>query len=303
MFTGEIRRARSKRPLVIGLIFVAVVIAVVALVPMPHPVPTTFTLVPSNTVEVLALRDGVIAEVVTVDGSMVAKGTVIAKFDVSEAEQQLPEVEQKLAALEQRKAGGGKVSPAAKAALAKAEGALKAAKTALEKATKAGKGKETPAMAAAQKKVDAAQASVDKAQAGVGPTGEALDQAITAAQAEVAALKAQLAEKTLVSPGTGLLFLALEKGANLKKDAKLGEVKETSKLRAVVKVPAGEKTGKGMAVELTLGGAKRRVMLSGPATGETAEAELDNAKGEFKLGTSGEAVLEGEQRSLLAGMM
>ena len=52
-----------------------------------------------------------------------------------------------------------------------------------------------------------------------------------------------------------------------------------SKLRAVVKVPTGEKTSKGMAVE------------------------LDNAKGEFKLGTSGDAVLEGEQRPLLAGMM
>jgi hypothetical protein len=71
----------------------------------------------------------------------------------------------------------------------------------------------------------------------------------------------------------GLLFpgvVALEKGANVKKDAKL---------RAVVKVPTGEKTSKGMAVE------------------------LDNAKGEFKLGTSGDAVLEGEQRPLLAGMM
>lgn len=303
MFTGEIRRARSKRPLVIGLIFVALVIAVIALVPMPHPVPTTFTLVPSSTVEVLALREGVIAEVVTVDGSMVAKGTVIAKYDVSEAEKQLPDAEKKVATLEQRKASGGKVSPAAKAALAKAEGAVKSAKTALEKATKAGKGKQTPAMAAAQKKLDAAQASLTKAQDAVGPTGEALEQALTAAQAEVAAFKAQLAEKTLVSPGTGLLFLALEKGANLKKDAKLGEVKETAKLRAVIKVPAGEKTDKGMAVELNLGGAKRRVTLNGPATGDLAEAELDNAKGEFKLGTSGDAVLEGEQRSLLAGMM
>jgi len=81
-------------------------------------------------------------------------------------------------------------------------------------------------------------------------------------------LRRARSKRPLVS---GLLFpgvVALERGASVKKDAKL---------RAVVKVPTGEKTSKGMAVE------------------------LDNAKGEFKLGTSGDAVLEGEQRPLLSG--
>jgi multidrug resistance efflux pump len=303
MFTGEIRRARSKRPMVIGLIFVVIVLAVVLLVPMPHPVASTFTLQPGAMVDVVAPREGVVAEVVSADGAMVATGTVVAKFDLAEAEKQAPELQKKVEALEQRKASGGKVSPAAKAALTRAEAALDKAKAGLEKATRAGKGKTTPAMTAAQKKVDDAQAAADEAKLAAGPTGEALDRELADAQAALAAVKAQLEAKAIVSPGSGLLDLKLEKGAAVTKDAKVGSVADVAKLKALVKVPAGETITKGQAVELTLGTAKKRLVFTGPATGDTAEAEFDNSKGEAKPGTTGDCTIEGTQRSLLSGFL
>ncbi|MFO0599733.1 MAG: hypothetical protein U0228_30780 [Myxococcaceae bacterium] len=303
MFTGEIRRARSKRPLYIAIGVVVVIALIALLVPMPHPVATTFELTPGATTEVLLPRDGTIGEIVTTDGSMVAKGTVIAKFDVSAAEKELPELEKKVAALEERKAAGGKVTPAAKAALTKAEAALKKEEAALEKATKAGKGKTTPAMGAAQKKVDAAKEALEKAQLAVGPSGDELEKVLTESKDKVAALKAEVSSANVTSPGSGLLELKLEKGATLKKDAKLGTVSDLAKLKALVKVPASETTTKGQAVELVLASGKKRVTLAGPATGDTAEAELDNQKGEFKPGLKGEATLEGEQRSFLSGLM
>lgn len=304
MFTGEIRRARSKRPMVIGLIFVLVVVLVVLLVPMPRALPATFTLVPGSVTAVTAPRDGVVAEVITADGAMVARGTVIAKYDVSEAQKKSEELTRKIEALEERKASGGKVSPAAKAAVTKAEAALKKETAALEKATRAGKGKTTPAMTAAQKKVDAAKAALEKAQLAAGPVGEALDKEIADQKAALEGVKTELTSASITSPRAGILFLKLEKGAALKGNDALGDVKETAKLLAEVKVPAGEDIAKGQAVEIALApNNKKRLTFIGPAKNDVAQAEFDNSKGEAKPGATGDATIEGQQRSILQGML
>ncbi len=300
MFTGEIQRARSKRPLFIFLGFIALVGVLVLLVPMPRTVKSTFVLLPASTVELVAPRDGVIAELVSASGSTVGKGSIIAKYDVADAEKQVPELEKKLAALEQFKAAGGKPTPKAKAALTKAEGALKASEAALEKATKAAKGKTTPAVTAAQKKHDAAQAALDTARAAVGPAPEQLEPELTAAQAALTSLKAEIAAAVVLAPGSGVLTLeGLDKGATLKAGARLGVVDDVSKLRAQVKVPAGEPIKKGQGVELVFPTSRKHVLFGGEAKGDVAEGEIDNANGEFKAGTTGEADIEGEQRSVI----
>ncbi|MDP3153997.1 MAG: hypothetical protein Q8N23_15090 [Archangium sp.] len=300
MFTGEIQRARSKRPLVIGLISFIVVAGLVLVVPMPHTVKSTFVLAPLNTVELTAPREGTIGEIASATGSVVARGALIAKYDVTEAEKKIPELETQLATLEKQKPS--KPNPKAKAALARAEAALKAADAALVKVKKAAKGKKTPALAAAEKKQKAAAAAVEKARAAPsGVSKEALEQQVAATKEALAAAKAELATASILAPANGVLTLIeLEKGKHLTKDAKIAVVEDVSKLKALVKVPAGEVVLKGQGVELALPGGNKRVLFDADAKGELAEAEFDNAKGEFTVGARGEANIEGTQRSLVS---
>lgn len=299
MFTGEIQRSRSKRPLVIGAVFVVIVVAIVLLLPMPRTLKSTFVLVPFASVEVTAPRDGTIAEVVSPTGTTVARGAVIAKLDTSELDQQVAALEKQAATLEQQKAA--KPNPKAKAAVTKAEGALKAATAALEKATKAAKGKKTPALAAAEKKKAAAEAALEKARAAAGPAGDEAGKLLTGVQEQLAALKKQLAEAVVLAPGSGLLSVSgLDKGASVKAGAKLGTVDDVSKLKARVKEPAGEPLKKGQAVELVLSSGKRRVLFDADGKDGVADAEFDNTKAPLAVGLTGEAEIEGEQRSLVS---
>ena len=300
MFTGEIQRARSKRPLVIGLISFIVVVGLVLVVPMPHTVKSTFVLAPLNTVELTAPREGTLGELAATTGSVVARGALIAKYDVSEAEKKVPELEAQLAALEKQKPS--KPNPKAKAALARAAAALKAADAVRAKATKAAGGKKTPALTAAEKKQKAAAAAVEKANAApAGLSKEALEKQVTAAKEALTAAKAELATASILAPAAGVLTLIdLEKGKHLAKDARIAVVEDVSKLKALVKVPAGEVVLKGQGVELALPGGKKRVLFDSDAKGALAEAEFDNAKGEFSVGARGEANIEGTQRSLVS---
>lgn len=300
MFTGEIKRARSKRPLVIGLVFFIVVVGLILVVPMPHTVRSTFVLAPVSTVDVLAPRDGTIGELASTTGAVVVKGALIAKYDVTEAEKKLPELEKALAALE--KQAPAKPNPKAKAALAKAQAALKTADAALEKAKKAAKGKKTPALAAAEKKQKAAAAAVEKAQlAPAGLSREELEKQVAAAKEAVAAVKAELGAASILAPASGVLtILELEKGKAVAKDAKLAKVEDTSKLKAVVKVPAGEAVVKGQGVELLLPTGTKRVLFDAEAKDDVAEAEFDNAKGEWTAGAKGDADIEGTQRPIVS---
>jgi multidrug efflux pump subunit AcrA (membrane-fusion protein) len=295
MFTQEIKRSRSKRPLFIGIVLVVIVAAVVLLVPIPRTLKTHFVLQPGATTEVHAPRDGVLVEVVTTDGALVAKGSVIAKYDVSTLEQQIADLEKSLAALEEKK--GRPAPPKVRAAVGKAEAALKAAEAALAKATKAGK---TP-MAAATKKRDAAASALEKLKASAGPAPEVIEQELATSREALTALQTQLLQATMVSPATGVLTLSgVEKGSSVKAGAKLGVVDDVTKLKAVVDVPTGETVGKGQSATLLLDDGKRRVMFDAEAKGETAEILFDNSRGELKAGAKGDAELDGTPRSVLA---
>lgn len=300
MFTGEIKRARSKRPLYVALGFVAVIIVILLLVPMPFTVKTTFELVPVTTVDVLAPRDGTIGEVTVAAGGVVAKGAVIAKYDVSAAEQQIPALEKEVEQVEKSPVPA-KPNPRAKAVATKAEAALKTADLALEKATTAAKGKQTPALATAKKKQEAATAALAKARATVGLSKEEYDAKLAAVKALLDGAKAQVASVNVYAPASGVLSLgSLEKGKPVTRDAKIALVEDTSKLKAIVKVPPGEKVIKGQGVELVLPQGKYRVLFDSDAKGDLAEAMFDNAKGELVSGLKGEAHIEGTQRSIVS---
>lgn len=301
MFTGEIQRSRSKRPLVITLITIALIIGILLVVPMPYTVKSTYVLAPISTTELLAPRDGTIGELSATTGSVVAKGSLLAKYDVSELEKKVPELESQLAALEKQKPS--KPNPKAKALFEKAQKALKAADAALEKAQKASKGKKTPALAAAQKKQKAAAAAVEKATppTGSGLDKEELEKKVSEAKEALAAAKAAIASASILAPASGVLTLIeLEKGKTVAKDAKLAVVEDVQKLKAVVKVPSGEPISKGMGVVLVMPSGNKRVLFDEDAKGDIAEAEFDNAKGEFTVGARGEANIEAAQRSLVS---
>lgn len=297
MFTGEIQRSRSKRPLVITLITIILIIGILLVVPLPYTVKSSFVLAPISTTELLAQRDGVIGEISATTGSVVAKGSLIAKYDVSELEKKLPELEAQLAALEKQKPS--KPNPKAKAALSRAQAALKAADAALAKAQKSAKGKKTPALAAAEKKQKAAAAAVEKATPGL--SKEELEKKVSEAKAALAAAKAGIGSASILAPASGVLTLVeLEKGKTVAKDAKLAIVEDTQKLKAVVKVPSGEAISKGMGVILVLPAGNKRVLFDADAKGDIAEAEFDNAKGEFTVGARGDANIEAAERSLVS---
>jgi multidrug efflux pump subunit AcrA (membrane-fusion protein) len=297
MFTGEIQRSRSKRPLVITAITILLIAGILVVVPMPYTVKSTYVLAPISSTPVIAMRDGVIGEVSATTGSVVAKGSLIAKYDVSELEKKLPELEAQLATLEKQKPA--KPNPKAKAALLKAQNALKAADAALEKAQKAAKGKKTPALAAAEKKQKAAALAVEKATPGL--SKEELEKQISDARDAIAAAKAGIAAASILAPASGVLTLIeLEKGKTVTKDTKLAQVEDVAKLKAVVKVPSGEAITKGMGVVLVLPAGNKRVIFDDDAKGDVAEAEFDNAKGEFSVGASGDANIEAAERSLVS---
>ena len=300
MFTGEIQRSRSKRPLIIGLIFFILVVGLVLIVPMPHTVKSTFVLAPISVTELTAPRDGTIAELISTTGAVVARGALIARYDVAEVEKQLPELEKQLAALE--KQTPTKPNPNAKANLAKAQAALKAADAALAKAKKTARGKKTPALAAAEKKQKAASDALEKLKtAPTGLTRDELAKQVAAAKEAVVNAKAQIAAGAILAPAAGVLTLiALEKGRAVTKDTKIAMVEDIAKLKALVKVPNGEAVVKGQGVELLLPSGPKRVLFDADAKGDLAEAEFDNARGEFTVGARGEANIEGTQRSLVS---
>ena len=283
-----------------GLLFFILVVGLVLIVPMPRTVKSTFVLAPGSSVELTAPRDGTISEVSSTTGAIVAKGSIIAKFDVSEAEKKIPVLELQISIMEKPAV---RANPkVAKAAVVKAEAALKAAEAAVAKAKKAAKAKKTtPAMVAAEKKRVAAAAEVEKARAAVGMSREEVDKLLAADKVELAAAKAVVATGSLLAPGSGVLTLVdLEKGRAVAKGARIAVVEETARLKAMVKVPAGEEVLKGQGVELVLPSGGKRVLFDADARNDVAEAEFDNARGEFTVGLRGDANIEGTQRSLVS---
>lgn len=293
---------RSKRPLVIALCTLILVLSALLAVPLPHTLKSSYVLTPAGTLTLLAQRDGVIGEVSFQSGAVVTRGALIARYDVSALEQNLPLLEQQLAVLEKRQPG--KPDWKARGALAKAQRALKAADADLERARKAANGKRTPALTAAERQQKTAAAAVKRATPplGTGLTRRELEKKIAETKEAIASAKAAIASADIVAPASGVITLvALEKGKPVARDEKIATVEDTGKLKAVVKIPSGEEVRKGMGVVLTLpSGGTQHALFAADARADVAEAELDNAKGELTAGAQGAADIEATERSLVS---
>lgn len=296
MFTGEIRRARSRGPLYIGLVIVALIAAVVLFMPLPRTLKTTYKLEPIGSADVLAPRDGTIATLVASDGVWLEKGAVIAKYDTADSDKKLKAAEEKLAVAQKKLVPAAlKKSEAGQAAVAKAVAAEQAAKAALEKA--AAKGPKSPAVTGAEKKLAAAAAAVAKAKEVAGPSKAEVEQEVEALNKTIAAAKAELAAPDLVAPGAGVLAtLTVKPGQVVVAGGSIGRLDDVAKLKAIIAAPKGETLKAGLPVDLLIGTTRRRVTLE-KAT-PPLEVVLDNAKKELKAGTDGVAEITAEPRSL-----
>lgn len=301
MPTGETQRSRSKRPLVITLFALILVMSALLAVPLPHTVKSSYVLTPAGTFTLLAQHDGVIGEVNSQSGAVVTRGAIIARYDVVALEEKLPVLEQQLATFEKRQPG--KPDFKARAALAKLQRALKSADAALEKARKVANGKKTSALTAAEKQQKTAAAAVVRATPplGTGLTQRELEKKIAETKEAIASARSFIASADIIAPASGVITLtALEKGKPVAMDAKIATVEDTGRLKALVKVPSGEAVLKGMGVVLTLpGGGTQRTIFEADARGDVAEAQLNNAKGELAAGAQGDADIEATERSLV----
>lgn len=301
MFSGEIRRSRSKLPLIIGICVLLLVGAILLLVPMPRTLMSSFELLPVSTIEVTAPRDGTVAEIIASNGANVTKGALVAKLDVSDAEKAVAEWEKQLETLERQKASSGKAKAKLKRDVMKAEATLKSANAAADKAMKLPKAKRAAAVSKAEKKQKAATLGLEKARAALGPSTQELERRIASAKDALAAANQKKTTSEVVASAAGVLAaLSIEKGDQVLAGAKVAVVEDTSKLRAQVKVPEAEVVRKGQAVELVLPSEKKRVLFAEDGQEGKAEAVLENAKGEFSVGTRGDANIEGTPRPLVA---
>lgn len=288
MFTGEIQRGRSKRPIVIALVVVLLLGAVVLFVPMPRTVTSSFTLVPHAKVDVTAPREGTFTEVTAV--GVVNKGAVLAKYDLAPLEARKKDIEKQIASLTRQLQAPP--NPNAATNLVKAQTALKTAQTALTKA----KGKKK---VAAQKKVKAAEVALEKATAALPKPAFELEKPLQELNVVLDSVTSQLAQPTIVAPVTGLFTASVEVGKTVTAGASVGVVEDSSKLKAVVKEPEGEPLKRGQVVVLLLPKSRKRLSFDGDAKNGVAEAAFDNAKGDLKAGLTGTAELEGEPRPMV----
>ncbi|MGV3623653.1 MAG: HlyD family efflux transporter periplasmic adaptor subunit [Archangium sp.] len=278
---------RSKLPVIIVLLII--VGALVALVvPMPRTVATTYTLVAHARVEVPAPREGVFVEVAA--AGVVTKGTVLAKYDLAPLEAKKAELEKQIASL--TKQLQAPPNPNAATNLVKAEAALKSATAALAKA----KGKKK---VAAQKKVKVAEVALAKAKAELPKPAFELEKPLQEANMVLESVNSQLAEPNVVAPVSGVFTPAAEVGKVVPTGTSVGSIEDSSKLKAVVKVPEGETLKRGQVVTLMLPKGKKRVSFDADAKGGVAEAGFDNAKGELKAGVTGNAEVEGTPAPLV----
>jgi multidrug resistance efflux pump len=262
-------------------------------------VPTTFVLVSTSSTELTAPHDGVIGEVLAASGTLVTKGTPIAKFDVSTAEKQVTELTAQLEQLKTKKERAGQEQAPPSPAVVDAQRALALAKANLDKALKS---KKKTAIAAAKKKVGAAEQALARATAQApAPVDVALiDGQMSSAQMTLDSFQAQIDQPNVIAPTSGLLTIELKKGSTVKGGSKLGVVESVLKLKAQIRVPAGERMVKGQIVEIEFENhQKKKLVVDADAQEDIAEAEFENTKG-LKPGERGSAIVRGSPRSLLA---
>lgn len=290
-----------------GLIALAVAVAAIvglAVAPMPRTATAPCTLVPKLVTPVTVARAGTLAEVKVTEGQWVDKGTTIAKWETAVAAKKIAALETRLAEVQKK----NKASAVGARKLADAQGKLDRALAAQSKAQaevdklKASKAKR-PVVAKAEKKLTGATKTVTAAQKPVAALTVAPSKEI---QGEVAMLEGELAraktestDVSVVASADGFVTgLNAKPGQVVEANAVLARLEDSRTLKVVVVVPRGEQLKVGDALQLKLGTVVAKAVVE-KVDGASAEAPLDNAKGGFKGGSTGETSFAGASRSLI----
>lgn len=297
---------KSKKGLVIGALAIAAVVGVF-FVPMPHTASAPFTLVPRAITPVTFVRGGTLSAIAVTEGQWVDKGTTLAKWDPTAAQKKIVALEARIVDVQKKNKAGA----ASAKKLAEAQGKLDKAKAAQSRAQddvdklKASKAKK-PAIAKAEKKAKAANAAVAAAQKTVAgltvPLSPAIQGEVTMLEGELARAKSEATELAVVATADGFVQgLAAKPGQTVEAGAVLARLEDSRTLKVVVTVPRGEKLEVGVPLQLKVGTIAAKAVVE-KVEGASAEAPLDNAKGSFKGGSTGELSFAGAAKSLVGRM-
>jgi|GEM_PF-1743462 len=288
---------------------IAAVVAVVAVgglvvAPMPHTATAPCTLVPKQVTPVTVARAGTLAAVTVTEGQWVDKGTTIAKWDTAAAVKKVAALEARIAEVQKK----NKASAAGAKKLADAQGKLDKALAAQSKAQaevdklKASKAKRA-VVAKAEKKAAAAGKAVAAAQKPVAaltvPASKEIQGEVAMLEGELQRAKLESTEVSVVASADGFVKkLSVKPGAAVEANAVLAQLEDSRTLKVVVAVPRGEKLQVGDALQLKVGTVVAKAVVD-KVEGASAEAPLDNTKGGFQGGATGETRFAGASKSLL----
>ncbi len=297
---------KSKLPLVLGALALAG-IAGVLVAPLPHTATAPFTLVPKAVTEVKVARAGTLVSVAVTEGQWVTKGTALAKWDAAAAQKRIPVLEAKLSEVQKKNKASAAVAKKLQDAKARLDKATAQAARATDDvaAQKAkSKGKKTPAVAKAEKKLTAASAAIAAAQKLVTaltvPLAPAIQGEVAVLEGELARAKLEATEVDIVASADGFVKgLQAKAGQNVEAGTVLTKLEDSRTLKVVIAVPRGEKLQVGAPLQLKVGAVAAKAVVE-KVEGSSAEAPLDNAKGGFKGGATGESSFPGVSKSLIS---
>jgi multidrug resistance efflux pump len=294
---------KSKKGLVIGALAVAAMGGLL-IAPMPHTATAPFTLVPRAVTPVALSRSGTLSAVSVNEGQWVDKGATLAKWDTTAAQKKIVVLQAKLAEVQKKNKAGAATAKKlqdAQGKLDKASAAQSKAQADLDK-LKASKAKK-PAIAKAEKKAAAAKAAVAAAQKIVAgltvPLAPAIQGEVTMIEGELERAKFESTDLLVVANADGFVQgLAAKPGQPAEAGAVIARLEDSRTLKVVITVPRGESLAVGTPVQLKVGTVAAKAVVE-KVDGTSAEAPLDNAKGGFKGGATGESSFAGVSKSLL----
>ncbi len=296
---------KSKKGLIFGALALAAVAAVLFF-PMPHTATAQFTLVPKQITVVTLARAGTLSRISVKEGQWVDKGASLAKWDTSLAERKIVALEARLAEVHKKNtasAGIAKKLQDAQSKLERVSAAQSKAQADVNKLKASAKGKKSPALAKAEKKAaafKAALAAVQKLVAGLTTSGPpAIQGELTMVEDELARAKVEVTDLTVVASADGFVQGLEGKQGPVEAGGVFARLEDSRKLRVMITLPRGEKLNVGALLQLKVGPVAAKAVVE-KVDGAAAEALLDNAKGGFQGGATGELSFAGVSRSLLA---
>lgn len=296
---------RSKKGLVIGAMAL-MVIAAGLIAPMPHTATAPFTLVPKAITSVTLPRAGTLSAISVTEGQWVEKGAALAQWDTAAAQKKIVAVEARISDVKKKNKAGAasaKKLQDAQARLDKANAAQSKAQADLDKLKASSKAKKSPAIAKADKKATAAKAAVASAQKTVAsltvPVPASIQGELMMLDGELARAKFEATDLAVLATGDGFVQgLAARPGQVLEAGSVIARLEDSRTLRVMISVPRGERLKVGSELQLKVGSVAAQAVVQ-KVSGSSAEAPLDNAKGGFKGGSTGESSFAGASKSLL----